>query len=193
MDEYFTLEDLVSQSGLPLRTVRYYIQEGLLPGPDTYGKNARYSQKHLERLELIQKLKMMHLPLNEIRSILNNLTSKEVTEVLEKRALIQESLPEMIPLLKEDQPAATPGSSALAYIHAIEENQSHFSSKMSSQPSASPFKNQQAPAAPAKHLNSSLTTNLNKKENWQRVILQEVSNSTTAKRSQGKKRLRSIN
>ena len=47
MNDELTLEDLVNISGLPIRTVRFYIQEGLLPGPDSRGKNARYTEEHL--------------------------------------------------------------------------------------------------------------------------------------------------
>jgi DNA-binding transcriptional MerR regulator len=50
MTDEFTLEELEKMSGLPIRTLRFYIQEGLLPGPDTRGKFARYSQKHLDTI-----------------------------------------------------------------------------------------------------------------------------------------------
>ena len=57
-----TIEELANQSGLPLRTLRFYIQEGILQGPDTRGKFARYSQQHLDRIELIRRLKDLRTP-----------------------------------------------------------------------------------------------------------------------------------
>jgi DNA-binding transcriptional MerR regulator len=58
----YSLEELAKITGLSLRTLRYYMQEGILQRPDTHGKNARYSQKHLEQLEVIQRLKNLHVP-----------------------------------------------------------------------------------------------------------------------------------
>ena len=52
------------------RTIRSYIQQGLLSGPDSLGRNARYSDYHLKRLRVIRTLKEVHhLPLSEIRRI----------------------------------------------------------------------------------------------------------------------------
>ena len=70
MTDELTLEDLAVQRGLTLRTLRFYRQEGLLPGPDTRGKYARYSQQHLDRLELIRRMKDLRLPLQEIRQLI---------------------------------------------------------------------------------------------------------------------------
>ena len=53
MDDDLTLEELAKLSRMPLRTLRYYITEGLLIGPDTRGKNASYPRLNLERLEMI--------------------------------------------------------------------------------------------------------------------------------------------
>lgn len=77
----FTLEDLVEKSGISLRTIRYYIQEGLLPGPSTQGKYATYSLEHLERLQLITYLKSLYLPLKEIRQKVTMMTPEEIRQV----------------------------------------------------------------------------------------------------------------
>lgn len=82
MTEEYTLEDLERLSGLPIRTLRFYIQEGLLPGPDTRGKYARYSGRHLASLELIQRLKNMRLPLQQIRRMLDDMTTDDLAQVL---------------------------------------------------------------------------------------------------------------
>jgi len=61
-----TLAELCSRTGVTVRTVRYYVQQGLLPSPGT-GPHARYGQVHLDRLQLIRRLQREHLPLAEIR------------------------------------------------------------------------------------------------------------------------------
>ena len=52
----YSLEDLARHLDIQPRTIRSYIQQGLLRGPDTMGRNARYSAYHLKRLELIKTL-----------------------------------------------------------------------------------------------------------------------------------------
>lgn len=63
----FTIDDLTARAGVTVRTVRYYIGEGLLPPPAGAGPGTRYTQEHLDRLLLIGALKDRYLPLREIR------------------------------------------------------------------------------------------------------------------------------
>ncbi len=171
MDDELTLEDLASQSGLSLRTVRYYIQEGLLPGPDTLGKNARYSRKHLDRLELIQKFKKMHQPLSDIRMIIRDMTSEQVTAILEDPIKLQEVIPELFRIIDQDDPLHYPGSSALAYIHHIEKGQPDSTSKSPTAPS-SPQHIRQTPAQ-EKLFSTTPFRERSKAEPWQRVVVKE--------------------
>ena len=78
----FSIEDLSRRSGLSVRTVRYYMQQGLLPGPDTAGKYASYSQRHLDHLAMVQRLKSMHLPLKEIRHLIANMSRADMQRLL---------------------------------------------------------------------------------------------------------------
>ena len=66
------LAQLATRAGVSIRTVRYYIQQGLLPSPEARGPGAHYTEEHLERLQLIKRLQRDHLPLAEIRRILEN-------------------------------------------------------------------------------------------------------------------------
>ncbi|MEX1079595.1 MAG: MerR family transcriptional regulator [Homoserinimonas sp.] len=51
------ISELVQRSGVPLATVKYYIREGLLmPGETTSATQARYSEAHVRRLNLIRAL-----------------------------------------------------------------------------------------------------------------------------------------
>jgi DNA-binding transcriptional MerR regulator len=67
--ESFELNALADRAGVSPRTVRYYIQQGLLPAPDK-GPGAHYGPEHLERLLLIKRFQREHLPLAEIRRLL---------------------------------------------------------------------------------------------------------------------------
>src|SRR6478735_952243 len=42
-DDVLSLADLAERSGVEVRTLRSWIQQGLLPGPDSAGRNARYA------------------------------------------------------------------------------------------------------------------------------------------------------
>ncbi|OGQ24063.1 MAG: hypothetical protein A2138_11255 [Deltaproteobacteria bacterium RBG_16_71_12] len=66
------LATLCQLTGVTVRTVRYYVQQGLLPSPGA-GPNARYGAVHLERLRLIRRMQREHLPLAEIRHRLASL------------------------------------------------------------------------------------------------------------------------
>jgi len=77
-----SIEELAEATGVPVRTVRFYITEGLLPGPGSRGKAAAYRQEHLARLRLIRLLVRQRLPLAEIRGILAALSDVEVHELL---------------------------------------------------------------------------------------------------------------
>ena len=80
--EEFSIEDLALRSGLSIRTVRYYMQQGLVPGPDTAGKNASYSRRHLDHLCMIQRLKRLHLPLKEIQHLIANMSTEDMQNLL---------------------------------------------------------------------------------------------------------------
>jgi DNA-binding transcriptional MerR regulator len=50
-----TLAELSEESGIPARTIRFYIARGLLDGPVKAGRGAVYTAEHLARLEQIKK------------------------------------------------------------------------------------------------------------------------------------------
>lgn len=77
-----TIEQLADRVGVPTRTVRYYIAEGLLPGPTSRGKAATYGEEHLLRLRLIRLLAEQHVPIKEIRERLAGLSAAEIRAVL---------------------------------------------------------------------------------------------------------------
>ena len=80
----YTLDELTAATGLTVRTVRYYVSEGLLPPPHGAGPGTRYTREHLERLILIGALKDAYLPLREIRRRLATMTGAEISEAVER-------------------------------------------------------------------------------------------------------------
>ena len=79
------LTELADRAGVSARTVRYYIQQGLLPAPETRGPGAHYGPEHVDRLVLIKRLQKEHLPLSEIRKRIEKLSPAEVKRLLAER------------------------------------------------------------------------------------------------------------
>jgi DNA-binding transcriptional MerR regulator len=89
-DSYDLLE-LCDAADVTPRTVRYYVQQGLLPAPDTRGRGARYDRAHLERIQLIKRLQGRHLPLAEIRTQLAELSDAAVSALVAEPAAGEKS------------------------------------------------------------------------------------------------------
>jgi DNA-binding transcriptional MerR regulator len=65
-----SIGELCSATGLSARTVRYYEEQGLLPGVRRRAGGRRvYGPDELERLRFIQRLKTLGLSLAEIREL----------------------------------------------------------------------------------------------------------------------------
>ncbi len=77
-----TVEELADRAGVSVRTVRYYISQGLLAGPGARGRNASYTDEHLARLQLIRRLAEQHVPLAEQRQQLEGLSYQQVRALL---------------------------------------------------------------------------------------------------------------
>jgi DNA-binding transcriptional MerR regulator len=62
----FGIRELVQASGVPRRTIRYYVQRGLLPPPEGRGRGHFYRESHLETLLRIKELQGRGQRLSEI-------------------------------------------------------------------------------------------------------------------------------
>ncbi|HET9014329.1 MAG TPA: MerR family transcriptional regulator [Thermomicrobiaceae bacterium] len=127
-----TIEELAERVDVPVRTVRYYIAEGLLPGPGTRGKAASYSEEHLLRLRLTRRLAERRVPLAEIRERIRWLSLEELRELLtaeERRA--------------EELRSAEQAQSPRAYVSALLEQ------AQAGRPTARPAASPAAPPMPA--------------------------------------------
>lgn len=67
----FTLDELCTLSDTPKRTVRYYIQIGLVDRPIGETKAAYYLAKHLDQLLKIRQLSDAGISLERIREVLS--------------------------------------------------------------------------------------------------------------------------
>ncbi len=83
--EPIDLLELSARSKVSPRTIRYYIQQGLIPAPEARGPGAHYGAEHVDRLRLIRRLQQEHLPLSEIRRRIEKLSPEEVRRILETR------------------------------------------------------------------------------------------------------------
>lgn len=156
-EKRFLINELAKRARTTIRTIRYYTSEGLLPQPEMDGKYAFYDENHLQRLELILKLKNAYLPLREIRQIMLSLTDGEVVQRLKEEIhsgmeLKQENL---IKEIKEES------SSALDYISNVINTQAKFRSIPPSRPAASQPSLTQTP----------LPVPVQDIENWQRILI----------------------
>ena len=70
ISERFTLDELCSLVDLPRRTVRYYIQQGLVDRPEGEKRGSHYLRRHLDQLLEIQKWQKAGLSLDRIRELL---------------------------------------------------------------------------------------------------------------------------
>jgi DNA-binding transcriptional MerR regulator len=66
----FSLDEISVLAELPRRTVRYYIQCGLIDRPQGIGKGAFYSERHVEQLLLVRKWQLAGLSLERIGELL---------------------------------------------------------------------------------------------------------------------------
>src|SRR6266516_5930320 len=70
--DFYTIEQVATRTGLTKRTLRYYEEVGLLPPTDrTEGNYRRYTESDIQRLERIKKLRdLLGFSLTDIREIL---------------------------------------------------------------------------------------------------------------------------
>ena len=74
----FKLDELAAAAKTSPRTVRYYVQRGLLPAPAFRGKDTAYTREHRVRLRAIRQLQERYLPLDAIQAELARLSGAEL-------------------------------------------------------------------------------------------------------------------
>jgi len=64
----YNIDELADLGGVSRRTVRYYVQEGLLPAPQGVGRGRHYGRPHLDRLIEVKAWQEAGLSLDDIRA-----------------------------------------------------------------------------------------------------------------------------
>jgi DNA-binding transcriptional MerR regulator len=73
-----SLAELAKETGVPARTIRFYIARELLPAPQRAGRKAIYREEHRRRLEEIRKYQAKGSTLNEIARSLGERTARNL-------------------------------------------------------------------------------------------------------------------
>ncbi len=84
VDDQLLISELAERAGVSVRTIRFYISEGLLPPPQARGRYSVYDEEYLTRIELIKRLKGAYLPLKEIRRMVESLSREEIEVMLHR-------------------------------------------------------------------------------------------------------------
>jgi DNA-binding transcriptional MerR regulator len=74
----FTIDELAAAAELPVRTVRHYQSEKVLQPPERRGRIALYRREHLDRLQLIGRLRDRGLQLSAIRDAFRRIEKGEL-------------------------------------------------------------------------------------------------------------------
>ena len=97
----FDIQGLVQESGVPRRTIHFYVQQGILPPPEGAGLAAHYSENHLLRLQMIPILRRQGLRLDEIRARLAAMAVEDLRRVVADAARQAEPPTSQPPALQE--------------------------------------------------------------------------------------------
>ena len=74
--------ELAVRSGVTVRTIHYYVEEGLLPTPPLRGKYGEFDESYLRRIQLIRRLKEERLAIPAIRRRLTEMGLMPAAPVL---------------------------------------------------------------------------------------------------------------
>jgi len=115
INDSYLIGELAEKAGVSVRTIRYYISEGLLPSPDVRGRYSIYDEGYLHRIQLIKRLKDAYLPIKEIRRKLDTETEEQIEQFLalyeNDRTLRNDALDYIAALQNEEtQPVTKPAA-----------------------------------------------------------------------------------
>ena len=89
------LEELAKAVGISPRTVRYYVQRGLVPAPVFRGRDTEYDEEHELRLRAIRKLQDSFLPLDAIQAEIEHKSLAELRAIADGKRV--PALPRVLP------------------------------------------------------------------------------------------------
>ncbi|MGL4735921.1 MAG: MerR family transcriptional regulator [Cellulosilyticaceae bacterium] len=96
MDTYFSIGEIAKLANLPIKTLRYYDEVGLLkPAYVNEENNYRYySYEQFITIDVIKNCKLMGMPLGAIKKVLDsNVSIEEMREIIQRQsALVEEKI-----------------------------------------------------------------------------------------------------
>jgi DNA-binding transcriptional MerR regulator len=111
----YKLDELARAADVAARTIRYYVQRGLIPAPAFHGKDTTYGPEHLARLRAIKRLQQAHLPLDAIQARLAAATDAELSRIAEAEVVelaLPPAEPPSLPRRGRAAPADEPARAA---------------------------------------------------------------------------------
>lgn len=113
-EDGYSLQELSDQTGVEQRTIRSYVERGLLPGPDTLGRGAKYPPEALDRLRVMGLLRDANrdLTLDQIRVLLQSLSPAQLADIAAGRQRIAG-------VIDTDAAPARGRGDALAYLQSL--------------------------------------------------------------------------
>ncbi len=93
LERIYRLDELAEAVELPVRTIRYYLQRGLLPAPEFRGPQTVYTGLHRVRLDALRLLQERGLGLEAIARLLDALPADRLAALARG-----EEIPELVPL-----------------------------------------------------------------------------------------------
>lgn len=91
MSKTYDIQELIQASGVPRRTIYFYVQVGILPPPEGAGLAARYSEEHLLRLRLIPVLRQQGKRLDEIREHFAGMDADQMRQALNQARAVPQA------------------------------------------------------------------------------------------------------
>jgi len=95
----YPIGELATLGGVSRRTVRYYVQEGLIPQPLGLGRGNHYTADHLEQLLRVKAMQESGRTLDEIRGALGQAPSRRAAGKPAREEVLPRSLWRRIALM----------------------------------------------------------------------------------------------
>ena len=113
-DELLTLGELAERSGVEIRTLRSWMAQGVVPGAENVGRNARYAPDALLRALAARAMREIYgMPLAEIRQ---DLLTADAARVQSYAAMVA---PAAEPSASASEAAPPDGTSAADYLRRL--------------------------------------------------------------------------
>lgn len=114
----YKLDELARAAGMSARTVRYYVQRGLVPAPAFRGKDTAYDHEHLVRLRAVRRLQEAYFPLDAIATELDGRSLADLERIADGTTLPVP--PAVAVAVQAPEPAATQATSRRELLPGVE-------------------------------------------------------------------------